>query len=335
VTQASDTRPHALVVAPDDGRWSTTRATLHPRFTVLRARDDAEACDLLERYASDLSAIVIEERLPGSQLEGRQLARLITGAMDAGGLPTYARTVPLCPESLVVLLVESQPAATGEDGVEEVAWPPTSDVLDAIVDAERAPATPELLRKQRDGLAARLRRANRRLSEQEATDRLTGMPNRHALEAALHRQLAQASRSQIPISLLLIEAQLPPMQHARPAAGCRSEVLAGITELLRANLRLGDLCGRYGYATLAVLLLGSDLASARAIAERIRHGLETQSLTGLAATAPATVCMGLATIDQPSGPANAQLLVEAAQKALDSVAQAGGNQLGVADPISL
>src|SRR5688572_5583256 len=78
-----------------------------------------------------------------------------------------------------------------------------------LVEANRQfEETVEALRRalqEKDAIARQLAELNELLRSQAATDALTGIPNRRALDTAIEREFARANRSLEPVSLLLLD----------------------------------------------------------------------------------------------------------------------------------
>jgi diguanylate cyclase (GGDEF)-like protein len=108
-----------------------------------------------------------------------------------------------------------------------------------------------------------------------ATDGLTGLPNKRAVTDALKRTVAQASTTQAPLALLLLD--LDHFKQINDARGhaVGDQVLASVGAVLRGVLRGRDFAGRNGGEEFAVLLPDTEMADALAIAERIRAELAT------------------------------------------------------------
>src|SRR5580658_4454913 len=113
-----------------------------------------------------------------------------------------------------------------------------------------------------------------------ATDGLTGLPNKRAVTDALKRTFTQAAATHTPLALLLLDLDHFKQindQHGRPVG---DQVLAGAGAMLRSVLRAQDFAGRNGGEEFAVLLPDTEIATALAVAERIRIAVAEISLPG-------------------------------------------------------
>lgn len=113
-------KPFVLCIAHDAEQWHNYQVHLSGRFDLLWAPNDSRACALLKDWSANLAAIILHVELPGSRLDGTQLARIVRGTLDPdrlSALPEYARTVPLCPRVPIVFVTNniSQHAAALAD----------------------------------------------------------------------------------------------------------------------------------------------------------------------------------------------------------------------------
>ncbi len=113
-----------------------------------------------------------------------------------------------------------------------------------------------------------------------ATDGLTGLPNKRAVTDALKRTVAQASTTQAPLALLLIDLDHFKQINDKRGHAVGDQVLANVGAVLRAALRAQDFAGRNGGEEFAILLPDTEIADALAIAERIRTAIAEISLPG-------------------------------------------------------
>src|SRR3984885_10111442 len=113
-----------------------------------------------------------------------------------------------------------------------------------------------------------------------ATDGLTGLPNKRAVTDALKRTVAQASTTQAPLALLLIDLDHFKQINDRGGHAVGDQVLANVGAMLRSVLRAQDFAGRNGGEEFAVLLPDTEIATALAVAERIRIAVAEILLPG-------------------------------------------------------
>jgi CheY-like chemotaxis protein len=82
-----------LYVEDDDDNWRVAQLRLSEGYELLRARNAKEACRLLEVRGPELSAILMDIELRGSDMDGVQLTQLVRGRASRKSLPAYTRGV--------------------------------------------------------------------------------------------------------------------------------------------------------------------------------------------------------------------------------------------------
>lgn len=158
------------------------------------------------------------------------------------------------------------------------------------------------------------------MRRQSLTDAMTGLGNRRAFDLELGRRIAEARRSGRPLSLCLID--IDHFKAYNDSFGHRAgdEALAAVAAVLRTSCRAADIPARYGGEEMAVILPGTPMAGALDVAERIRRAIEQ----GPMPLRPVTVSVGVTTTN---GECSAELLVEAADRALYEAKDAGRNRV--------
>ncbi|MCC7126251.1 MAG: GGDEF domain-containing protein [Acidobacteria bacterium] len=104
-------------------------------------------------------------------------------------------------------------------------------------------------------------------------DQLTGLHNRLHLEDVAPRALAHAHRYAEPISLMIVDGDGFKAINDRFSHFEGDRVIQLIGATLNAEVRAADIACRYGGDEFVVLLPRTDLAAARALAERIQARL--------------------------------------------------------------
>ena len=149
------------------------------------------------------------------------------------------------------------------------------EVIGSVLVAHRPPLTqPERSRVDESVSQAAPVLANlRNLAVAEvraATDGLTGLPNARSLRESLVRMVAQAARSELPLSAVLCD--LDHFKQINDVYGHEKgdQALAAASAALRAALRESDLAGRYGGEEFLILLPDTPLDGAVVLAEKLR-----------------------------------------------------------------
>ena len=156
-----------------------------------------------------------------------------------------------------------------------------------------------------------------------ATDALTGLPNRRAIDDHLKRLLAQAGRSITPMSAILLD--LDHFKEINDTYGHErgDEVLAALGALLRTELRGSDFAGRNGGEEFIVMLPDTDRAGSMRVAEHLRKAMHSLSLPGV--TREVTASFGVATF--PEDALDGETLLRLADRALYAAKQNGRDRV--------
>lgn len=143
-------------------------------------------------------------------------------------------------------------------------------------------------------------------------DGLTGVANRRTFDEALQREWRHCARTQLPLSMLLVDVDHFKALNDSQGHQRGDECLRQIGEVLGSTVRrAGDLAARYGGEEFTVLLPETDAVGAAAVAERLRVEIESLALPHPAsgvAGGVVTVSVGGATLwplpgEEAKGPA--------------------------------
>jgi diguanylate cyclase (GGDEF)-like protein len=159
-----------------------------------------------------------------------------------------------------------------------------------------------------------------------ATDALTGLPNRRALQDTLKRMVAHAGRTLEPLAALAMDLDHFKQVNDRYGHDKGDEVLAAVGALLGESLRASDFASRAGGEEFCVLLPSTDVAGALEIAEKLRAAIERVEVPGVEREVSAS--FGVATY--PEHAIDALTLMRKADRALYGAKQAGRNRIEVA-----
>jgi diguanylate cyclase (GGDEF)-like protein len=163
-----------------------------------------------------------------------------------------------------------------------------------------------------------------RVQELTLTDEHTGLFNARHLRASLEREVVRASRFNHPLSLVFLD--LDHFKRVNDTHGhlVGSGLLREVGEILRGNIRQVDVAFRYGGDEFALLLIETDRAGARALAERLRETFAQRAfMKAQGLQVSLTASFGVATC--PEDADDALSVLEAADKAMYRVKASGRN----------
>lgn len=168
-------------------------------------------------------------------------------------------------------------------------------------------------------LALRRLRHERDREWQASLDHLTGLPNRRALAAALHRELASAEERGSVLGLVVLDVDHFKTVNDRDGHGVGDRVLTELAAGLQAASRGDDLVARLGGDEFAAVLPDITADTLGEITERIRT-----AVAAAVTTRQVTVSAGAAAVpDDGRVPTS---LIEAADRALYRAKRSGRNQ---------
>ena len=175
---------------------------------------------------------------------------------------------------------------------------------------------------------------NAELIRISATDRLTGISNRHGYEVRLAELWQSSIESRKPLSAVMVDVDHFKNLNDSFGHPYGDRVLRRVASLLVQALRAeDDFVARIGGEEFLVLLPGSDEYAAIRVAERIRLLVQVAGSPAVHGDVPltgnerwSTVSCGTATI-LPTAAVDAQLLIDAADAALYRAKQTGRNRV--------
>ena len=248
--------PLKVLVADDSAvyRKLVAQAFCDADYSVLVARSGEEALDLIAQHAP---AIVITDWVM-PDFTGIELCQQIR----SGSPNSYTYVIILTSVSDKENVVKG--LAAGAD-----------DYLTKPFHPEELLARAEVGRRLVE-LHRQVEAKNRLLEELALTDSLTGLPNRRAIDEWAPRQLSGALRHSFPFWVVMVD--LDDFKRVNDSSGhdAGDKVLKKFAEILKANTRRSNICGRIGGEEFLFVLTHADKQDVEAVAERMRQQFEAQ-----------------------------------------------------------
>jgi diguanylate cyclase (GGDEF)-like protein len=151
----------------------------------------------------------------------------------------------------------------------EQQWLKAFSELEARVEERTATLTTEIFERKR------VEDEFRKLA---TTDPLTGAYNRRHVLSLSEREFARARRYHTTLSVLMLDADHFKAINDTWGHDVGDDVLKSLTMLCEAHLRTSDIFGRLGGEEFILTLPETDSAAAAGVAERVRLGVESNSI---------------------------------------------------------
>jgi diguanylate cyclase len=198
--------------------------------------------------------------------------------------------------------------------------------------AERAKLDAEVQRLR----ASQLESENQRLASKAIElgkhameDQLTGLANRRRVDHELPVQLAFAHERQSALSVAAVDLDHFKQVNDRFGHAVGDDVLRAIARVLTDNTRSSDVLARMGGEEFLVLFVGTPLAVAADICERLRRAVEGHGWHQVAPGLQVTISVGLCDATHSQ---DMRALLERADASLYAAKRAGRNRIEVAAP---
>jgi len=164
------------------------------------------------------------------------------------------------------------------------------------------------------------------LREEARTDPKTELANMKHWNQVAQAEVERARRFQRPLSVMLADFDLLRDVNNRHGHLVGDQMIRRVADAIRASLREYDVPARFGGDEFAVLMPETTLPEAMAIAERIRHGVESIALNSGDGSVPAaSVSIGVALF--PGHGRTASDLLAAADRAVYQAKALGRNRV--------
>jgi diguanylate cyclase (GGDEF)-like protein len=254
-------------------------------------KDKPEYRDVVLPITEGPSGWVIRNRRPLLVLDENDPVSARGSFIGSGGDTSSAIHVPLMLGERIIGVMSAQAACDNAYTQEDV------QILETL--AGQAAVAVE---------NARLYRA---VQEASLTDELTGLPNRRAIAGRVDDELSRAARYGYSLCVLILDLdffKLVNDTHGHPAG---DEVLRELSLLLRGSLRSHDALGRWGGEEFLVLLVHTDIAGGRVVAENLRKRVEAHKFLDGRLEQPLTISIGGIAIEPPAQWLTADVVNEA------------------------
>ncbi|HXG75031.1 MAG TPA: diguanylate cyclase [Gaiellaceae bacterium] len=160
------------------------------------------------------------------------------------------------------------------------------------------------------------------------TDALTGLANRREGVAILHRMCAQALRTGLPLTAVMLDVDHFKRLNDEHGHEAGDEALAAVAAALRSRLRESDAAARWGGEEFLLLLPATEREGGVRLAEDVRETIERLAV----ASRSFRVTASLGVAELPSDAIDADGLVRAADQALYDAKRSGRNRVVAAEP---
>jgi diguanylate cyclase (GGDEF)-like protein len=196
-----------------------------------------------------------------------------------------------------------------------------ADVAELIAVCLVGLALHQIGRAEKKEIAALRREAN--------VDHLTGLVSRSFFHRAAERRIELYEGNGLPLACAVLDVDNFKSYNDRYGHGSGDEVLRCVGRVLRESTRADDVVARYGGEEF-IVLMGGSIEDAIEVAERVRHGVEHESVTGDGAPlgSAVTVSVGVAALTEDVS--SLEQLVEKADDELYRAKRAGKNRVAAA-----
>jgi diguanylate cyclase (GGDEF)-like protein len=164
---------------------------------------------------------------------------------------------------------------------------------------------------------------NARLHEASITDGLTGLYHHNYFIKRLEEEIDRASRYQHSLTLAMLDIDHFKQVNDRHGHLAGDQVLEKFALVIKDNIRLSDIAGRYGGEEFGVILPYTSFEDGMIIGERFRKAVEQLDIPAI----PITVSVGLAFWAGGTRNCFAARLIEEADKALYTAKHNGRNRV--------
>ncbi len=259
-----------------------------------------------------------------SLVANRPAALLIDARSDASCAPETIASVKTHLNNLPIILLLDEP----EQEMPEIG--PVSNI-DGIVYRKMPPGHIAAVMRgfiRQSFTIHELLQSNRNLNEISTTDALTGVYNRGYMIDRLNLEFKRASRNHEPLSCLMIDLDHFKQINDTYGHSFGDIVLRAVSTRIKDLIRETDIFGRYGGEEFLILLPNTSLDGAAYLAEKLRHGLESERISHDYFSLLVTASFGAASTELPDVITSDHLL-QLSDRALYRAKESGRNRVCV------
>lgn len=161
------------------------------------------------------------------------------------------------------------------------------------------------------------------------TDGLTEVFNRRGLDRRMAELIERALRQRRPLTLLFLDLDRFKVLNDVHGHAAGDAALIAVARVMRSDMRVQDMLGRYGGEEFIAALPGCDLDTALAIAGRIRADLQALRISLGSPDDVLTASIGIAQLARGD---DAHALIARADRAMYAAKAAGGNRVATDAP---
>lgn len=155
-------------------------------------------------------------------------------------------------------------------------------------------------------------------------DELTGVWNRRSFFENAGREFQRSQRTLRPLAMLMFDVDHFKLVNDTYGHAAGDQVLRGLAERCRSQLRVIDIIGRYGGEEFAVALPETDIEAAEHIAERLRATVANTSFATDQGSISLTISVGVA-VCHPDDQTTLDAIIDRADRALYLAKRSGRN----------
>lgn len=292
------------------------------------------AAEFAARYVPDMNPIValrdalLEQARERARLEHRRAVGVLVWALAGAGMLLLVLGGALyMVQHRVLRPLAGTTLALRALAINDLNAPlPARSVQDEMSEIIGAVRSLQIQTQRRQELERERESLIEKLTAQSETDYLTGLPNRRAFMSAAQAALSNALRYKYDVAVVVVDIDWFKQLNDSLGHAAGDQALLAVAEVLRTNLRGGDLAARLGGEEFVVLLSHCDQALGLHWAQRLCERIAQAPVLGLLdADVRITASLGVASAGQAGHVLDA--LLAAADAAMYQAKRTGRNRV--------